>query len=172
MCDHERYEKLKVGAKEHPQFTQVSKRRESKRETEIRRGLWSCFCEGEWWRHDGSCGSLHPCLDRGSTSDTCKRKDTWAPAKSSRKGLITKPVKPSSAHRAARRLVRQCYSISRAEKNHTTVLLLRIIFLNGASPLCHLHDSTQQKSPPHRRPITIIPAGPDANASAGMIHSL
>ena len=109
MCDHERYEKLKVGAKEHLQFTQVSKRRESKRETEIRRGLWSCFCEGEWWRHDGSCGSLHPCLDRGSTSDTCKRKDTWTPAKSSRKGLITKPVKPSSAHRATRRLVRQCY---------------------------------------------------------------
>jgi len=33
-----RYEKLKVGAKEHLQLTQVSKRRESKRETEIKRG--------------------------------------------------------------------------------------------------------------------------------------
>jgi len=35
------------------------------------------------------------------------RRGTWTPAKPLRKGRITKPLKPSSARRAARRLVRQ-----------------------------------------------------------------
>lgn len=70
-----------------------------------------------------------------------KGKGTWAPGKSSRKELITKTFKPSSAHYARCR----CHNaISQANK--IILLLFPIIFLYGTSPLCHLRDTQHENS--------------------------
>ena len=110
---------------------------------------------------------LHLCYSRIAVRPA-KRKDTGLRLSPRAKGLLQSHL--SLRQHTAPRGVWCDNTVSRAEKNHTAVLLLRIIFLYGTPPLCRLRNNTQQKSPPHRRPLTIIPAGPGANASAGMIH--
>jgi len=130
--------------REHLQFTQVSKKKkkkESNRETKIKRGFNLLSARGS-----GGV-TIVPAADyipAWIAVRPAKRKDTWAPAKSSRKELITKPFKPSSAHRA-RRWVRQCYFTSKT--NHNTPPPNHISVRNPTAIQYHLRDNTKQKNP-------------------------